>query len=485
MNAVNVPYDSHTLPQERVATKQRLVIERSQWRTPLLYMLTLALMGLNFIPAVALLPIFWMQAWRNDRNQLAIQLLFFFCGMGLVPLSNSFGHPFYDIALFAGPVFAVLLRKNKLEWRALIAFCLFFGALLFIARFSTERMSVQVLGMRKFLGFISVFVFIAAFAGKRFFMRSFCHTLMVYVLLMCAFYILDAYVIKGQLLLPGCYSSEPSTFLSPAIHPFTLAPYRKYPAGIVFLMTAILPIVRYYRLAWWQWALILGGFMATQTMTVIAAFGVCLVFFQGSARRIFQICLASLIGLISLVALDYVLPMRDEVSSALRIRSTIEQFMDLRKMVDDEDLAQFASGRMGQVLPKVELIGLYNKEWTGLGFIHDTKTTSSTLMVENEYYTDVEQALEVATAVEIAQVQAYINVGFAGLILIGLFYGFLFWNIRRSPYKPMFAAAIVFTFVSGLGGFSSLTSIEGTIMIGFIYAIIILADKKGEEHFDA
>ena len=58
----------------------------------------------------------------------------------------------------------------------------------------------------------------------------------------------------------------------------------------------------------------------------------------------------------------------DSFQSRLRIKSSVDQFMDLFNAVDDEDIAEFGSGRMAQALPKLDVVERENRQLIGLGF---------------------------------------------------------------------------------------------------------------------
>lgn len=90
------------------------------------------------------------------------------------------------------------------------------------------------------------------------------------------------------------------------------------------------------------------------------------------------------IGFAVLYCVDSFLPYNGELKqSTLRIKSSIDQFFILENMQDEEDLAELGTGRMAQIIPKMDLLFELNKEWTGFGFLHPEKTTMSKYIIYN------------------------------------------------------------------------------------------------------
>ena len=169
----------------------------------------------------------------------------------------------------------------------------------------------------------------------------------------------------------GCLSGI--NFLRPADVAVILQFFRKYPPGLFPMVLLVYPIARYYKLRFWQWSVIILALFASQTFSVLSGFIAAYIFFRFGIRKLF---LAIFLGLLSLVALYYVdglLPERKNeyiTQSRLRIKSSVDQIAIIMEAADDEDLAKFASGRMAQILPKLDLVNEEGRQWTGLGFLH-------------------------------------------------------------------------------------------------------------------
>lgn len=453
-------------------------LPRKAWSRPLLYMLSLSLYGLQFYPALLFIAILWVRAYRTDKYDFLIMLSIFFGAFGIIqynllPLWTA------DMGLILASVYWVILRKPPILKKTLIAIAIYFLFLCVFAYLSLEQFSIQLLIMRNYLGIIYLIVPIAIFAGLDFDIDVFFTRLMPYILIMCAFYIFDGIIVPGNILVPcTMIGSNVSTFYDIYHLPFG-SMHRKYPPGLFLIALVILPISKYYRLRPWQWALIFGALIVSRTFTVISGIVLGLILFQGSMKKIlafFGLCIASF-GM--LYGIDCLLPTRGDihVESTLRIKSSIDQFMALREAVDDEDIAEFASGRMAQILPKVDLIIKQHRTAIGLGFLHPEKSTVNRYVITNEYYTDVSNAEEVATAVEVVPVQVFINIGYIGLIGHTLFFIVLYLFIRRLKYSIYYVSVAFAVSWFGLGGFAGLANFHGLELTALAYGVVILANR--------
>lgn len=467
--------------------KPLLSYTRADFKWPLMFMLSMALLGLNFYPAILLIAVILVNRYRHDPYDLLI-MLFMLCGGYGLTRTKILSVPIFDIGLLIGVTCIILIRKPPIIKKTLAVWVLYFIGLVVIASYSWESMSIQLRVMRYYLSFIVFAVPLVVFANKPFNADTFFRRLMIYVLLMCAFYIIDGAILRGDIFVPSNtnWFKIESVFYKPYMEPFRLQLFRKYPTGMYIIALAILPICRYYKLRWWMWLLIIGACMITQTFTLILGVLTACILFQGSVKRLFITvgCAIAAFGILYVV--DSLLPRdakTDKVSSALRIQSSIDQVIDLFDAVDDEDLAEFASGRLAQVIPKVDLIDFYNKEATGLGFVHPELSKSSKFVITNDYYSDVSNSIEVATEVEIVPVQVYIHSGWAGVVLHLLFFVFLYYIIRKLKYREIFAAAVYTCFMFGLGGFCSLASYQGLNIAATAYAVVILANRCTLEGF--
>lgn len=461
------------------AAKPYIPLERGWWRTPLLFMLSLSMVGLEIWPAIALSILFLAHSWRNDRYEFMIMLMFVCGGFGLYNV-DQLPVCITDIAMLVSIVLWFIYRKPLILKKTLVALCIMIIFMFAISFMSVESFTVQVFMMRKYWYILCIILPFAVFSGKEFDFAVFAQKLLPYMVLMAIFYILDGFVICGHVLVPKETNINDSTFYDPAFHPLSGNFYRIYPPGLYFYILLFIPILRNYRLHWWQWALFAGAFIACQTFTVIIAFLAVFIVFQGSLRSITKWSLLGIILLAGIYVVDGMLPTvtrGESTQTQLRIKSSIDQFVDLYNAVDDEDIANFASGRMAQVLPKVEIVNREHRQLIGLGFLHPQKTTLNQYIIENEYYSDIEQAEEVSTGVEISQVQVFIQMGWLGLIVLTVFYLSLYLIIRKLKYSYIFLSTMIFTFISGFGGFITPYTAEGCMLLAYSFAIPILAER--------
>lgn len=466
-----------------------LDLPREMWRTPLCFMLCLSLLGLYFYPILLVIAILLIKAWKNDRYDLAIMTFLLFGGFAVFS-DKVLPVKIYDIGLVVGFICLFFLKKRGPLRKLTIIFVIYSIGIIYLATKSSESIKIQFYVMRQYFSFISLFIPIAIFGNHRFDIMVFMRKFMVYLLIMSVFYIIDAFILKGYIFVPGSHNwtDEISTFYHPILEPFRIIPERKYPQGMIIIGVAILAIARYFRLNRWYIFILGAAAMATQTFSVIVAILVCIILFQGSKKQIMRFAVISASLMLLAVAVDCMLPMRNNDESQLRIRSSFMQFYELSQMVDDEDLAQFGSGRLAQALPILELITDDNKKWTGLGFIHPEKTTATRFIIENEYFSDVTQAVKIATEVEIAQVQVFIHIGYLGLILFTSFFIAMYFVVRKMRYRAVFMAAALFCFLTGLAGFATSYTYAGMSIITFSLAVVLLADKqerKDEEEKEA
>lgn len=461
--------------------KPYIPLDRGCWRVPLFYMLSLSLVGLNFLPAMAFVLLFLAYEWRNDRYEFLIMLTIFCGGFGMIHMTSFPLWP-SDIAILISAVAAVLLRKAPILKRLFTLVIVYLACIFVFALLSVESMKIQIFIMRRYWMVLYVFVPFALFAGRRFDIDTFLRKAFPYMMIIGIFYILDAYIINGHILVPAESEQNDSSIFSPAIHLLSGKIYRIYPPGLYFYALLFIPLLQTYRLKIWQWAVILGSLAACQTFTIIIAFVVVYIIFHSTVKQKIMWGLISVVALVGLYFIDGFLPEQktefDVYQSRLRIKSSVDQFFDLTEAFDDEDIAQFASGRMGQAIPKLDLVAREGRQLIGLGFLHPAKTTLNQYIIINEYYSDISKNEEVSTDVEISQIQVYINMGWLGLILVTAFYFYLYWSVRRLPYGNYVLSVLILNFMWGFGGYAGIYTPDGTMTIVVAYAAVVLNARE-------
>lgn len=475
VNDINIEKDA---PRK----KRYLGLTFSDYAWPLLFLLSMAMTGLKFPLGYLLVPIILIDRFRKNRYDFIIMLSIFMGGYGYTA-EGVFPVKTEDIALFVSFVVACLYRKSPIIRKTLLLLVGYAACLLLIAKFSSESMIIQIRTIRYYLLFVYFIVPIASFSGEDFDMEQFFRRMFPYVFVTCAFYMLDGFIMSGYIFLPwtptwGGYAD--STFWSPYMQPFSMNFVRKYPQGLILLALCIYPMAKYYKLKPMEWVLIIGACIASRTFTVISGFIVGYIVCVVNARSVFKYITVSVVVLTALYFIDSLLPeVKREVrmESSLRIKSSIDQVIDLGKIQDDEDLAELASGRSAQILPKLELVSSLGKEWTGLGFLHSELTTNTDYIIDNEFYTDVEKSQEVATGIESEPFQVYVSAGIIGLLIYFGFYFMLNVFVSKYRYSLYFLSMTITVFWFSLGAYGGLTNAHGLIMVGLSYATVLMAGK--------
>ena len=127
-----------------------------------------------------------------------------------------------------------------------------------------------------------------------------------------------------------------------------------------------------------------------------------------------------------MLAAGYVLD--GQMNGALRVQHLVGQFTSFASyrsvedaMSDMDNLAEFGSDRGAQIIPKIELLTSTQKLMLGFGFLHNELTTNDDYIIHNEYYSDQSAAEEVASLVEVTQVQTILDTGLIGFCVQHLF----------------------------------------------------------------
>lgn len=448
-------------------------------------MLSLSLTGLSFYPAVVLSLAMMLKAYRERPYDFLIMCLLFLGNYGLTH-ENTLPIKTYDICVVVCLILFFVYIKPPIVKRTLLVITAYGIALLCIAWFSLETMAVQLYTWRNYLAFIFFIIPIVVFSRRPFEITEFWNRLIPYVLLACIFYIVDGLILCGNILMPCTAAYRESTFFDPLMSPLSFNFFRKYPPGLFPMVLLVYPIARYYKLRFWQWSVIILALFASQTFSVLSGFIAAYIFFRFGIRKLF---LAIFLGLLSLVALYYVdglLPERKNeyiTQSRLRIKSSVDQIAIIMEAADDEDLAKFASGRMAQILPKLDLVNEEGRQWTGLGFLHPERNTVAKYVIVNELYTDISENEEVAALVEVIPVQIFIATGWSGLIVHVLFLLAIYLIIRRLRLATYLLSVYFCCIWFGLSGFCGLISAHGLFLAAISFSAIILNSRSSLSGF--
>lgn len=470
--------------------KEPLIIEWREYFWPTLFMLSLSLVGLQMPLGLLFAAILLIRSLKENRYDFIIQYTLLIGGYSL--LSEADTHLNLNFITFTISLIAILLlRKPAILKKALLWLAFYAIGLLYFMLQSDESFAIQTVGFRTYMSFIYFFVPFLVFSGEEFDIKKFFRTVYIYVFIFCTFYAIDCLIINGMVLLPRDPSWNTmkvfSTFYDPWFHPFSFAFPRRWPSGLYLLLLTIYPTARIYKLSWMQWGFIFLALIISRTFTFTAGYILILLFTSISGKKV----VFYIIGIIAIVTglyyIDTTLPPTTYVSSegvetstsALRIQSTIDQFSNLNpEKADEETLAEFATGRGAQIIPKFELLFRLDRQWIGFGFLSREGATRQKYVIENELYKNPEDAIEVATGVESTPFQLILDIGFLGLILHVLVFVGLWFVIRKLPHAPYYVStALVFVCI-GLAGFGGLIRTNTLYLVALSYAAIILNEKR-------
>lgn len=443
-----------------------------RWWQAIAYCLLVSLLGLRFYPILLPIVIFLIWRWRTDRYSFLVELMIL---MGDYALKANHVLPFKisDFALVAGVVGFCIYRKNKVVKRISLAMLAYFAALFALASTSVESMSVQFVMMRNYMIIIAFFIPLLVFANRNFDWEKLMRVIVLHALVLCGFYVVDTFFFNGYVLLPGSWaSSNYSTFYAPYVDVLSFALPRHYPYGLYWLLLCILPLTTgLIRFSWQQWTLIALALFASRTNSLLFALVVCFICFRPNLRQVAQY---AVIGVAALVAGYFI---DSATGRNLRLADNFDQFTSLDAAQDEADLAEFGTGRMAQILPKWALLSEMDRLDVGFGFLHPTLTTNPIFQIRNDYYTDVSRADELATAVEVTQVQTILDCGYLGLLAQFAFYIGVYFIIRRLRYARYYLCAFVGVSVLGVGGFAGVTQRDGLLILSLALGAILLANK--------
>ena len=362
---------------------------------------------------------------------------------------------------------------NRVFWACLC----YIGAMFLIALTSEELMSVQIRTMRARWGMLYFIVPILVFAGRDFDLKEMMRRLFPYIIIMSIFYIIDGFILNGWVMLPYGMQGDQSihsTFSNLVCTPFSFVFPRIFAEGLYIMALAVLPVALYYRLPLWQWIVMGVASLASRTVTVMAGLVATYVIFRGHGRKLL------LYVVIGMMSIPVVYLIDKGTGGFMRVQSTIDQFLTLGEGMDEDDMANFASGRGAQVIPKLEALYDQDREWLGFGFLHPELTKKAKFIIDNDLYIDVEKAQEVVTEVEVAPVQTVLDMGYIGFAVQLLFFFGLYYMIRKLPYSKYYLSVLVCIFIFGVSGYSGLNTPGGLIMIGFALGCVLLADKQAQ-----
>ncbi|MCF0219441.1 MAG: hypothetical protein HUK14_06635 [Muribaculaceae bacterium] len=457
--------------EEKRFVKVPLKMSTGEWLWPLALLFMMTLVGLSFYPAIGVLLILLINRFFKNKYDFLITAIIMAGSTGFIA-ENQLGFKLYDLLLMASLPGLFFVRKNPLTKKVLKLMVGYILYLVLMGCMSDETWVIQFKVFRQNISFIVFIIPLWLFANRDFDIQYFFRKLIVYFIIIMAFYAIDGYLLSGQIFLPNTSSIHPSTFYDPFWFPFSTRFFRKWPGGMYIILLVAYPISRYYKLSWKQWLIIFVGLFASRTMTIFAAFFLSYFLFQGNFMKVVRYVFIGGIALTILYFVDF------KMGGVMRISTTIDQFIALTTAEDDEDFSEFGTGRMAQVIPKYEALVDQGDLALGWGFVHPELSTNPKYQIRNTLYTDISKADELATVTEVTQFNTIIHLGIVGLIVQTLFFIALWFVMRHLPDAGFYLCAILMASIMGFGGFTGLNIQWGLIYVGTAIGVLLLTSRN-------
>lgn len=439
------------------------------------FLLTQTLTGLSFYPAILIALCMMVIAYRTRPYDLCLMLVFWAGGYSMTR-GGYLGS--LSAVLLLAVASLVFVRKWRMLKVVILVFAAYFLFMLWIAFMSDESMAIQLRMMRTYTCVIYFLVPILIFANRKFDFEELKRKIFIYGLCVAFMYIIDCFVLFGHVMFPFASFLDPAdmekfspSWMSPEINLFAFDFPRIGPFPMVFMILLIYPLTKSVKLTAWQWTVFVMMIIASRSATLVIAFVVTFVVFKATGKKLVLYLVGVVVGCYLLSMVD------DSMGGALRVNSTFEQFAVLKPNASDEELATFGTGRMAQFIPKFALLQSYGREWIGFGFLDPASSTSHKYMISNALYDSVWDIDEVATGVEITQLQTILDMGYLGLIVQTVIYFGLYFIIRKLKYAKYYLCTIVCASIAGMGGNGGLTLAYALLPIGLVLGGILLANK--------
>lgn len=489
----------HNTDDSKVAKTalEPLGLSKTDYAWPLMFMLSMTMIGQHFPLGYLFVPLILFNRFQRDRYDFIIQLTIFF---GCYALTN-YGHDYfitiqYPLLLLC-LIAIVMLRKPPIIKKVLWLYIAYVAMLVFFIMLSEESFFVQFIGAANWLLIAYLFVPFLVFSGREFDIKVFFRHMFPYLFISCTFYAIDSIILGGMFFLPRDFSYAVfdifPTFYDPWIHPISNAFCRRWPTGLYYMCVLVYPVARIYKLNWRQWTLIILALAISRTFLFTLGLAIAYILCKGlTARKLityFSIGAAAFVVLYFIDSSLGVAYTENDIgekieTSTFRISSQVDQILNFDPTnPDDESLAAIGTGRGAQIIPKFELLYRMGREWIGFGFLSRELTTKSKYIIENELYSNPEDAEEVAVGVESLPFQVILNIGYIGLILHVLFFVMLWVIIRRLKYSGLYSATAIAFVIAGVGGTSGLIRYDSLILVGLAWAAVVLNSKRELQGF--
>ncbi len=466
-----------TVDQKTVDERRPFVAAPGEWGWAAGWLFSMALTGLEFYPAYLFLMVMLVHKWRTDRYDFLVMATLMFGGFRFLDPEQLPAMKIYDIALLVCFVAIFVLRMNKVTRRVTWLIIAYIASVYILALMSDEVMSVQIRRMRYTWLIIYCLFPLLVFANKEFDIMEMFRKMMIYSTIIYILYFIDGVILSGFFFIPlGSFGEGldvgHSTLAHPWIDLFAFNIPRISATPVIFTCIIIYPVAKFFTLQRWQWIAFWVANLITRTMAILTGFIVTYLCFRGLGKKVI---LVIVLGILALPGVYYV----DKATGEwLRVATTVDQFIAIKDgNVPEEEMAEFMSGRMAQVIPKMDLLYSMDRQWIGFGFIHPKYSTSRKYFIHNELYTNEALSDEVATGVEISQVQTILDTGYWGLITQTIFFVLFYVAIRKEEYANYYLSVLLMVSIGGIGGMCGLNQPSGLLPLGLVLGVVLLANR--------
>lgn len=453
--------------------KETLQLFPQELFSAFIFLITLSLLGLEFPIAYLLLPVVLFSSFIRNRYDFLIQFTILCGSYGFFNEDTTFPFKWMDIALLLSIITIAIYRRDKTLNKLLLFTGGYFAVLFALALLSSESLMIQIRRMREYWGIIYFMFPLLIFAREDFDIKIFYRKILTYAYILGIFYIIDSFIFGGNILVPNTftYSGHYSTYYKFYCYPGSFP--RKYPHGIFIWALCIFPLLRIYSLQIKHIVVFILTLLACRTFSIIGGLLLTTLFFMGSAVKTLKYIG---IGILLFIAGFYV---DKAIGGSLRIQQLVEQFEVFKNPDDPELLIKFGTGRMAQIIPKIDHMLYTGKQYVGFGFLHDELSKGHEFMITNEFYSDVTQSEESVARVEMTQIQTLLDVGLIGLLIQTFYFlAIYFWILRPMPYSQSYLIVLICISLFGVGGFTGVTTHYGLLLLGITTGTILLSYKQ-------
>ncbi len=471
---------------EATGKKPFLELSSREWLWPIVFMLGMSMVGLRFPLGYLVILASLLHAFMHDRYNFVIMITIYCGGYSLATHEETFA----SRTLLAGVclAFLLVLRKSPALTKVMVAFFAYWACLCVFAYMGVTGFFSQFGPMVNHLSVIWFVIPLAAFSGRSFDMRVFFRRTFPFALIAAIYYFLDGFVMGGQFFLPRdpmWSQTFAPTFYNFRVHILSFEFMRRWQPAMYLLILSLYPTMMYYRLRPWMWFMVAFSCYISRTFSVLLGFIIAALIVFEKKRQVFRMTLVAVAALTVLYFVDGALGEASENgSTTLRIKSQIDQLTGLSALNGDEEaIAELGTGRGGQILPALEMMSDYGREWKGFGFLSEDATPHQ-YYYDSEFIEDEDKSERLVTNIESEPFVVFMQSGYIGLVVHYGFYVIIWLIVRRMKYSKYLLSVIVFFAINGLAGCAGLYRPEGVYLVGLVLGAVLLANNERNKHVE-